>query len=616
MLRQQELLYKFNELIKNKDDVGLVEIIDQLGTLPDELSPIRALALKSDNQAIELFIKAAKTKLLLDAKKACITQFDSKMDQIKNDESTNFTHTPVEFKVKVEITASSFISLMQPIYRNAIYSYASNNRVFKIGGILKECHNVINFKEDNVKDKVAKEFLFRIYESATEGYLQGRHYNEIAILWKKYIHAVHIEENPVEELDAYLEGLVQRLIIVGQYDVVLEILKEWQTKAALTATLNVFDEKGLLERLLLLWENTQQQLKKEIAPIVLKCLAKAGKIESVTEILKMHFVRREGDAAIEGYQLGGFYFESNKIKAIYNLFERVMSIVQDRLKTQSTKSVKATIPNIIFNLICEVSDNDLKKVLFIECLYKKSLLGKEFWWMNKESPMPTLKRGVLNNIVAKLEEMDVDIAALPGCEAYSHTFLRKTYPSKKTLFYVWPHSPVTERSNVFTVKPGSNKDQVVDDLFNELKKAHLGENDNARPQKLLELIKKLDNKVELKISLLIDCIYKTTRLGKTFWEVNWPHSTLKRGVLNQVVEELKILKVDLVKLPGFGTYSPGMFSVSTTYPSKVHLEGLNPPSDVPMLKAPVKANIKFADDTDSETEENELVSNESSLFQL
>lgn len=77
----------------------------------------------------------------------------------------------------------------------------------------------------------------------------------------------------------------------------------------------------------------------------------------------------------------------------------------------------------------------------------------------------------------------------------------------------------------------------------------------------------------------------------------YSHSTpaLKYDPLKQVVLELVKLGVDFAKLPGCGTYSPGLFA---KFPSKKDLAGKMPPQVIPMVEVErvvrldVKAEVK------------------------
>jgi hypothetical protein len=163
------------------------------------------------------------------------------------------------------------------------------------------------------------------------------------------------------------------------------------------------------------------------------------------------------------------------------------------------------------------------------------------------------------------------------------------------------------------------KDQVIDKLFSLLDENNISV--EKRPATLFELINSLGlSQLELKISLLVDCLYKSTRLGVVCWTKVTSDSetpTLKRGVLNQIAVALIKLHVDFAKLPGCGTYTPALFKLSRpTYPSKTHLEGSVPPVSIPMLDVEVKSSPAPDSDTESELDNDEALDPQTSFFQL
>lgn len=180
--------------------------------------------------------------------------------------------------------------------------------------------------------------------------------------------------------------------------------------------------------------------------------------------------------------------------------------------------------------------------------------------------------------------------------------MKTTYPSKQQLFYFWPHSitqPTLEP--IFIGELSNKKSQALEYLFEEIKKTHPQKDADGRQEKLFNLIKNFDlRNIDVKISLLVDCIYQVTALGKEFWsDISIFTPTLKRGVLHDIVLHLKMLHVDLVKLPGFGdgAYSSNMIGVET-YPSKKVIAGFQPPLVVPLVEVSLRETTQFENDAD------------------
>ena len=91
--------------------------------------------------------------------------------------------------------------------------------------------------------------------------------------------------------------------------------------------------------------------------------------------------------------------------------------------------------------------------------------------------------------------------------------------------------------------------------------------------------------LDLKISLLVDCLYKNTVVGSELWHQYPDQSTptLKRGVPNQFLAKLHKLGVDIKKLPGCDSFSVNMLGFITACPRKEELNGKMPPTIIPML---------------------------------
>jgi hypothetical protein len=383
---QQTILKNFEDIIAHPDQAKLVEIIYLLDCIPKEFSPIKALALKDDFKTIELFISAAKEKIKIQAAKTLakkmsekLTAFNEGIDQFMKD-GTISKFDAININEAVTTSIRITFELLEPIYYDAILSYASRGMVSRVDALLSS------------RETLGNGYGYEL--PAYIGYEQGGFSKEMEALWDRGF-GVNVDRKTGVPAD-----------------------------------------------------------KIKIVSIFIKNLAQQGRVADVAKTL-MKFqliknsVKEYADAVSEGYKLCGLHLESKKIITIYNFFTQVKKRYQEDFEKYDVTG--DYIPQGLISLINKLGleDLDVKISLLVDCLYKKTFLGAEFWatqrerhffWEYYEDVEPTLKVGALNKVIEQLKTLGVDIAKLPGFAAsYSPGFFT-TYPSKQELENLLPPS--------------------------------------------------------------------------------------------------------------------------------------------------------------------------------
>lgn len=384
---QNKIKDKFSLSINSDDsDRSLITFIEQLSLIPDHASPIRQLAEKNDPM-VQYFIKVASTRAERDADAAAVKARE--LFRNKGNRSQFSTNAP-------DYYPDYFMKLIKPIYENAVYGYALAGNEAVVNPMLIKYEKWLH--HDLSKEK--RLALEKIYKFAFEGYFNGKHYAEVAHLWKKRKGVCEkVKQVDVEILIIVAQSLAQ----VGEFDLVAELICKWS-----------------------IFENNE--------------MSSLGVIAAIGE----------------GYKAGGHKFELQRLVATQLIANEVNETCP--LRDKHPRKEK------IFELIMNESDAEIRKSLLIDCLYKGTVLGDELWYKPDSifEATPSIKRGVLEKVFKELIKMGVDVTKLPGCEGYAVNRWSGMpyYPSKTNLVGLWPHSaPLAERSKV-----GMFTEENVDDF--------------------------------------------------------------------------------------------------------------------------------------------------------
>ena len=513
MLREQ-----FIQLAENTNQDELVNIIDQLGAIPDEVSPVRELINRGNEQAIELLVRAAELKASIKESQRVdeeislfrrkmdhvdeeITQFRKKigMQQVLTD-SLHTQHISVDIHFNVELVLSD---LVEPIYRNVIYMVAVKGNVVKVEELLK---------------RYGRQFS----QYALIGYLD-KNPEEFNLVWEKWVEGFfeYFKGNFYKEEEVFIEGGWEGGEWGGrEYYVEDRYSTEWRmvgNEKERTFTINIFNQviSGILKKL--------------------------------TE-------------------------KDSVFKNIYDNFFKIIYVYNNKE------------PNILHVKLKETFEilYDSKRYLEAEKIYRlfNNNTNTGFYWRcdNDNEIIKIIEEGLYNFIKDQAKGGHFDNVLTNLSRHVNHHFY--DYPRNYNFPNRWSDKYIDAAIEGFKMGGFVFESKKIEVLYKCLQ--------GIQQQYAFDSIEKLSlDDVVLQIHLLVECLYDTTALGKIFWHKEDSFSltpSLKRGYLNMIVEKLKTMGVDLLKLPGFSGYSPAMSMWSKTiYPSKTVLNGKSPPTIIPML---------------------------------
>ena len=462
---QSRLIAAFNDAISRNDITNIIETFEQLQTLPDDSHPIRTIALQNDGydtikRCIDMIGQAVRfnvKKYVAEKMKEQVSALDLSLEQLLVGNQSAPLEI-IDFNLLQVAAVHIYLQMMASVYRHALWVYAYKNNTDNVNGLINGYEKIFR---DYEKSKAAamKNYIptygshedckvyailenyklsiinfmkltnltqlkdISIYTGVAKGYLDGEHYS--ALLTSPHIRH---ETNFL---------IVKTLVEKKKFTDMMDFIKKYETTGLLLVAFEVCDQAKATDQIRLLCNQFAMDVH------YLKYAAKAGSVSSVTNCLA-RFIGQYGTNqylidASAGYKLGGFLLESRKIWALDALF------ICTKYDSERPTKIFEQIKNY------GVDDIDLKINLLVDCLYKNTLLGAVFWGDRYTSSIfdnsyskdstPTLKRGVLNQVLSELVKLGVDIAKLPGCSAYSPGLFAK-YPSKVDLEGKMPPSVI------------------------------------------------------------------------------------------------------------------------------------------------------------------------------
>lgn len=473
-VEQRILINHFNDIIARNDSTQIIEAVEQLQSIPEEFSPIRTLALKDDLAAIKQCIALVKEAVNLHAEKYLAEKmqqqagaFATALRQSVMGNTSALLETMDLNLLKVAAT-NIYLRIATPIYRHALWAFASKGMTEKVNELISDYKKTTDEKDKSYSDALESySHVIPNYEHYRSLYSRDQfhiHYFDSKVVKKrldgymqsisermKLVNIENVESIYNDIAKGYLEGehyseamSLQGLNLKTRSHIVKKLIEKKKFAEMIEFVKKNYDNNLLIvafeacnpEQIVLLCDQFPA------IPESVKFVASIGNVEGVTQLWRGRPASVEKrkqfvDEASKGYKLGGFVLESKKIQALHHVFPELYPNEYDPNR-----------PAKLFELIKSISleDIDVKISLLVDCLYKETLLGDIFWRDyythsdfsgSSKNPTPTLKRGVLNQVLSELVKMHVDIAKLPGCGTYSAGLFTK-YPSKKDLLNKFP----------------------------------------------------------------------------------------------------------------------------------------------------------------------------------
>lgn len=409
---QEQLISKFNDIIKRRDHSQILKIIVQLKA-PFKHSPLGALALEAEDlSALENCIALVKEAISLETCNYVAEQLKKQMDTFKNtldDELFGKVERPIkklDLNVLKQLAVYINLYFVDFIYGTALSSYAlSGKLIIKLLDDYEKAHDAITKEKKNSYPD--KELICAMLGTDFE---MAEH--ELSTETKCLLLETLVVNKKLDESKAFLckhpnIPLIEKAFVVYFKENQLELINYFIGRFFTNCK---FKKNNILHLGRFAF---YAALAGEVDLINEYLIIMANKLQQKTSDdfhLQLNLFKQEIDKFSDGYKLANLDLESRKINFIYNELFSILSTVRGpERQTHLFQKIERL----------SVNDTDLTINLLVDCLYKNTLLGNELWHKYPDQSTPTLKRGTLNQVLTTLHKLGVDIKRLPGCGSFS-----------------------------------------------------------------------------------------------------------------------------------------------------------------------------------------------------